>query len=766
MPSQIFYRGAYPTVPLVDGQHGGFRVDVRVFFSAAVRTQGALVVQGSWRGASAQAHLVLPAGESNATVSLTAEARDVDLWWPHGLGRQPLYNLSVRYTASAGGSAVHTQRVVGFRYAALVTGNDTDPAYVAAAATSEGSSGHGMYLRVNGAVLFSRGANVIPMEELEGRLTDAAHAAMVASAAAGAFNMLRVWGGGMFLPDAFYNACDRMGLLVYHDMMYAQNGHAPLASAAEESELRHTIRRLSSHASIVVWDGCNECQVVMGSPTAVYASFVMSTVAQEDASRAVWPSCPAVGWATGVRQLDSLPNGRPLTTPRHGPRIETHGPYQHGSGFPAVNGDAVERPFPANIPITVADEPTGPAVANVFASEFGSVSMSSFESMAPTLAPEHWALHAGQPSDTCNGRFANQCDGSNVMAERNYPCDNLINVYFGPRPGSYFNTTGEGPFKRQLYQCMLSAALEVKADVETRRSRNELGILIWQFNVSPPPPTLAPASPPIIHVTLTSWSSLPMAQEIWPTGGWGSIEYGAARPGQVLGGRWKPLHYLYARSIFADVMASCGAGGVCFVKNDAAGAAFVGQVEISSLEFATGTRRVLHTLTARLAEGAGISERFEVDMDAVGNTTHMLVATCYRLCGPRRCTPTELEASGAGRVGGIRRNSESGGTSLGGGAISLNEILLAPPKSLALPAAKVAATVAAAPAADGSIGIALDANATALYVTLTTLAHGRFSDNAFAMSPGRSSVRFLPIGALDLPLLVKSLRVEHLQEHL
>ena len=131
----------------------------------------------------------------------------------------------------------------------------------------------------------------------------------------------RVWGGGMFLPDAFYDACDGMGLLVYHDMQYAQSGHAPKATATQDAELRHAIRRLSSHVSVAIWDGCNECQVVMGSKTGIYATFVMTIVAQEDASRAVWPSCPAPGWTAGVRMLDSIPNGKALTTPPHAPLL-------------------------------------------------------------------------------------------------------------------------------------------------------------------------------------------------------------------------------------------------------------------------------------------------------------------------------------------------------------------------------------------------------------------------------------------------------------
>merc|ERR1719498_328754 len=203
---------------------------------------------------------------------------------------------------------------------------------------------------------------------------------MVKYATEAKINTLRVWGGGMFLPDAWYDACDEFGILVYHDMQYAQGGHSPKASAAEDGELRHMIRRLSHHPSIMVWDGCNECQVKMHSSTAVYATFVMTVVAEEDASRAVWPSCPALGWTTGVHKLNAMPNGNALTTPDTGRRIETHGPYQHGTGFPAVNGASSLQMFSPNIPLSIKEGDTGVAAENIFASEFGAVVMSSFES--------------------------------------------------------------------------------------------------------------------------------------------------------------------------------------------------------------------------------------------------------------------------------------------------------------------------------------------------------------------------------------------------
>jgi hypothetical protein len=87
-----------------------------------------------------------------------ASAKDIKLWWPIGMGDQPLYDLSVTFEPNNTPSAsVTAHRKVGFRYFALVTGNDTDPAYVTKAASEQGTDSHGMYFRINGAAFWSKG---------------------------------------------------------------------------------------------------------------------------------------------------------------------------------------------------------------------------------------------------------------------------------------------------------------------------------------------------------------------------------------------------------------------------------------------------------------------------------------------------------------------------------------------------------------------------------------------------------------------------------
>ena len=93
-------------------------------------------------------------------------------------------------------------------------------------------------------------------------------------------------------------------------------GHSPTECQTQADEFRHQVRRLSHHPSVVIYDGCNECMVVIGTPTGIYATFVLTIVVEEDQSRVVWPSCPALGWVHGVNRLRC---GRPCKGGRFSP---------------------------------------------------------------------------------------------------------------------------------------------------------------------------------------------------------------------------------------------------------------------------------------------------------------------------------------------------------------------------------------------------------------------------------------------------------------
>eukprot|EP00931_Biecheleriopsis_adriatica_P063878 TRINITY_DN38765_c0_g1_i1.p1 TRINITY_DN38765_c0_g1~~TRINITY_DN38765_c0_g1_i1.p1 ORF type:complete len:936 (-),score=124.19 TRINITY_DN38765_c0_g1_i1:136-2943(-) len=704
-----FYLGDHPVEPLVDGHHAGFRVQLGVHLRAGLAgASGEVTASGSWSpGVVSKLQVDLKPGEERLVVlKLLASASQINLWWPVGYGDHPLYEVQASFLG------VNASRHLGFRVAALVTGNDTDAAYREGAKAAEGSDDHGLFFRVNGAAVAVRGSNVIPMDNMEGRYSASAHRQMVHSALGGNMNFLRVWGGGVFLPDAFYDTADEVGMLVYHDMMYTTTSktHEPTASHAEALEIAHNVRRLSAHPSIIVWNSCNEC-----SAKDLYVSFVMTTVAAEDQSRPIWPGCPSRGWGSGVRKLDSLPTGSPLSPKVSGKVIERHGAYFNGNGWQAVNQAPANKLLirETNLPVPLAQEFTGLGLPSVFTSEFGASVFSSFESMSPTLAQEHWGVHGGAPEDDCTEgdtttSFWKICKHGNVMAQRNYPCDNLILGYFGRDKSEQLEATGKSAFKRQLWQCMIAQALALKSDIEARRAQNTFGIVTWQLN------------------------------EIWPTGGWGSLEYGTVgfTAGQVLGGRWRPLHHFMRESLYADTMATCGVEGVCYIRHDGINP-FRGVVEIAASRISgsnAGERNVLVKKNVSLLAGPGETLWF----NAVNWSDY--------LDGSWVFTSAVCCADGV--------------------AVSEHVILPVAPSGLQLDPADITVEVGDL-SAQGSVPVVLTSSAPALFVTLTSAAQGRFSKNAFFIPRANHEVKvdFLPFpeaGPFELGVLKQSLRVEDL----
>jgi beta-mannosidase len=227
LQTRVYYDGAYPTAPLTDASAGPWRVVARVHLLAPAAASGTVQVSGAWSGASASAPATLVAGNNTVELTLTVPAGAVRLWWPNELGEQVRYNVTATWTPAAGPS-LSTYRAIGFRSFVLVTGNDTDPSTLAG---KDGSDSFTMRFKINGANIWSRGANLIPMDEMEGRLSVDAHVAMLRSAAAAHFNTLRVWGGGSYYNDVVYDTADELGLMMYHDTMYGEVRALSRASA-------------------------------------------------------------------------------------------------------------------------------------------------------------------------------------------------------------------------------------------------------------------------------------------------------------------------------------------------------------------------------------------------------------------------------------------------------------------------------------------------------------------------------------------------------
>lgn len=270
-----FYAGGHPTALLEDNNHAGFKVVVRCeIFAPSQGVAGHVSVLGGWPGAVAvdSQQVTLEQGVNNITLELLPEqTRGARLWHVNGYGDQIRYNISATFTpARAGAANVSASRLIGFRHLALVTVNDTDIKVAEAAATANGTGQFTMFFRCNGAAIYSRGANKIPMELLEGRMSDAAHRRLVQSAAEGRMNTLRVWGGAIWEPQSFYDAADEFGVLIYHDAQFLNGGLEPYGTAgpgvrgtaSERDELEYQLARLSHHPSIAS-ESCLYCAFLM-----------------------------------------------------------------------------------------------------------------------------------------------------------------------------------------------------------------------------------------------------------------------------------------------------------------------------------------------------------------------------------------------------------------------------------------------------------------------------------------------------------------------
>ncbi|MFC2102245.1 glycoside hydrolase family 2 protein [Bacteroidota bacterium] len=168
-------------------------------------------------------------------------------WWPNGMGAPTRYNLGYQVWF-AGRKEAEGHQKIGLRTVELVQEPD--------------SAGKSFYLKINGVPTFIRGANYIPMDNFPSRVTDSMYTELIKSVDAANINMLRVWGGGIYENDIFYDLCDEKGIMVWQDFMFA-NGMLPEDNqffVSLRDEIIQNIVRLRRHPSIVMWCGNNEIE--------------------------------------------------------------------------------------------------------------------------------------------------------------------------------------------------------------------------------------------------------------------------------------------------------------------------------------------------------------------------------------------------------------------------------------------------------------------------------------------------------------------------
>lgn len=206
-----------------------------------------------------------------------------ELWWPNGMGAQKLYPWSVTMDGQTRSGRV------GIRSLELVR--------------EKQDAGESFGFRINGRDFFVCGADWIPSDAFPARRTPARIADLLSSACAANLNCLRVWGGGTYESEAFYDLCDEKGLLVWQDFMFACARYPSRSDflAEIEAEATYQVRRLRSHPSLLLWCGDNECIAGAREPGRfqegwkAWNAVLARVVAQEDPTAIWWPSSPCAG---------------------------------------------------------------------------------------------------------------------------------------------------------------------------------------------------------------------------------------------------------------------------------------------------------------------------------------------------------------------------------------------------------------------------------------------------------------------------------------
>ena len=388
-----------------------------------------------------------------------------ELWWPNGYGEQPLYEVEVCLTQSSarGNSATELQssslsvakKRIGLRSLELVQNPD--------------EWGKTFYFQVNGVPIFAKGADWVPADQFPSRITQEQYRDLIESAASANMNLLRVWGGGIYENDCFYDLCDEYGILVWQDFMFAC-AHYPSDPDFLENvrqEAIDNIRRIRHHACLALWCGNNEQEWFFTERwsqldgerrkeyLALYYGLLPETVHTWDPDTPYWPASPA--------------SSKPFEDPNGEREGDSHyWDVWHGK----LPFTAYRDHYPR------------------FMSEFGFESLPSMKTVKSFSEPKDWnitsyIMEQHQKNDAGNG---------------------LILYYLGET--FRFPTS----FPMVVYVSQLLQAEAMRYGVEHwRRHRNRyrcMGTIYWQYNDSWP---------------VASWSSIDYYHQ------WKALQYFARR---------------------------------------------------------------------------------------------------------------------------------------------------------------------------------------------------------------------------------------------
>ncbi len=241
----------------------------------------------------------------NNSIAFPLKIKNPELWWTNGLGDQKLYTVETIIKDNSG-ILSSKEKNIGLRTLEVIQTPD--------------SVGHSFYFRLNGHPVFMKGANYIPQDIFLSRVTDNDYERIVKAAADANYNMLRVWGGGIYEKEIFYDLCDKYGILVWQDFMFAcamYPGNKEFLDNVE-NEAVQVVKRLRNHPCIALWCGDNEIltawnkwgwkdtvlinqgqsivDTVWKAYNDVFHNILPKVVSELDSNRLYWSSSPSSGF--------------------------------------------------------------------------------------------------------------------------------------------------------------------------------------------------------------------------------------------------------------------------------------------------------------------------------------------------------------------------------------------------------------------------------------------------------------------------------------
>lgn len=378
---------------------------------------------------------------------------DAALWWPNGYGDQPLYDVRVDCFTGEGESSqrmdaadcrlervgLRTIRLDRTRDESSTSGSRRASQHMCGHSPIDGSDGESFTFVVNSRPLFAKGGNCIPLHAVVSRLKRKDYEQLLSSCVQANFNMLRVWGGGIYERDVFYDMCDERGILIWQDFMFSCSlypGDDDFLRSCE-AEVSYQATRLRNHACLALFCGNNELEQV---PEHIMAS----TEAERSYQKLFYELIPSVLHSLSV-QTDYWPSSP------HDPRG-----YQHGFNNPVAGDTHFWDVWHARKPVNDYLKHS-----TRFCSEFGMQSMMSARYAIAAVGPDK----ALNPLNSLFESHQKNGGGNSIMMDY---CSRQFQA-----PDSYASLS---------YQTQVNQALCVRTGVEHFRRSMPFcaGALFWQ----------------------------------------------------------------------------------------------------------------------------------------------------------------------------------------------------------------------------------------------------------------------------------------------